>query len=169
MILTLLFSAGLFFALWPYFIFLGVLDFKRNQTVMEKPLSDRPARRTIGRKNEDIIKVLSAILFFHFVLYGAFYGMVEMKNLLTHSILLIILGVLGAVMFYSVIVANRLGNAYLSIGQLSVIHFICSFVAFSTLSLFIYDNHVSIERMYIIAALVLGAMLMFSKGLEARR
>ena len=168
MLFTLLFSAGLFLSLWPYLVMLGVFDFKKNPNTMEKPLPDRPARRTIGRKNEDVAKVISVILFFHFILYGAFYGLIEIQYLLPDALILLIVGVVGATMFYVVTPANRMGHAYLTFGQIAIIHFICSFVAFTVLSLFLYGNHVSFERMMDIGLFVLAAMMIFSKRLEAK-
>ena len=168
MITTIIFSSLLFLALWPYFVFVGALDFKRNPNTIEKQLSDRPARRTIGRKNEDIVKILTAILFFHFLLYGAYYTVIEFRTLLGQVGMFSVLAVLGAATFYTVSKANRLGNAYLSVGQLAVVHFVCAFVAFTVLSLFLYDNEVSVENMKYIAGIVIGAMLMFSKGLGVR-
>ncbi len=168
MLFTLLFAAGLFLSLWPYFVVMGVFDFQCNPNTKEKKLPDRPARRTIGRKNEDVAKVISTILAFHFILYGAFYGLIEIQHLMPDALILLIIAVIGAAMFYTVTPANRMGHAYLSSGQIAIIHFICSFVAFTVLSLFIYDNVVSTEKMLYIGAFVLSTMLIFSKKLEVK-
>jgi len=165
MMIALAFSLGLFLSLWPYFIYLGAFEFKNNPNTPETPLDGRPSRRTIGRKNEDMMKAIFTITAFYILFYFLFYWGINDRFLLGQALLLLVIAGGGVMSFYSVALSNRLVHAYLSLGQITVIHLVCGVSVFIALSVVFSGFALSVPQMQALAALVIGAMLMFSKRL----
>lgn len=163
MILTLFFSIVIFASLWPYFVALDVMNFKKSDTMMEDHLPGRPARRTIGRKNGDVIKGILAILGCYIILCGTFYGLPSFRNVLSDNFMLMIVIGLSAYAFYMVTPHNRALHAYVTTGQIAVIHICCSLSSYTVWSAILHDNHVTIGTAIFLSTMVLGTMLIFSR------
>ena len=143
---------------------LGVMNFSKDEHVMEDQLPGRPARRTIGRKNGDMAQVILKILGAHLILCGAFYGLPDFRNYLGDAILMIGVAVVVGIAFFVVTPANRLGHAYAISGQLAVIHLCCGLSAFTLIGYFLHGNEVTRETMILLFAVAIGTMLIFSKS-----
>lgn len=163
MILTLILSFIIFAAMWPYFIILDVLNFKKPENMMEKHLPGRPARRTIGRKNGDVVKSIVAILFGYIVLCGVFYGLLSVSYFFNDYILIAIASAAGGMAVYMMTPFNKLVHAYVTAGQIGVIHLCCSLSSFTVWSAFLYRDTVATEKGILLITLVVGAMLVFSR------
>lgn len=163
MILTLFFALVVFASLWPYLSYMGVLNFKKSEHMMEEHLPGRPARRTIGRKNEDVMKVIMGIMTCYIILCGALYATPDIRSLVTDFIMLIIVVVLSAFALYMVTPFNRLSHAYATMGQISIIHLCCSLSAFITWLALLHGNYLDLIDIAGLVALIIGAMLIVSK------
>lgn len=163
MILSLIFSFVMFASLWPYFMALGIFDFKKNSNEMETPLPGRPARRTVGRINDDMTKGIFAIFAGYIVFAGVFYGTINFSSLLPNMILSIacIIGVMVAI--FMMTPSNRQCHAYSNLGHIVVIHLVCSISAFIVFSTFFYDDYLTINEMIALSVIILGSMLTFSR------
>jgi len=168
MILTLLVSLFLFLSLWPFFVWLDVMNFKKPENAMEDHLPGRPARRTIGRKNEDVLKSIFGIAIFYVMLCGALYGLPYLSYLISPFLILIGVTILSALAVYFVTPFNRLAHAYATTGQISVVHLCSSLSSFLLLSAILYQNYLTIEKAVIIVVMILGAMMMTSRKQTAR-
>lgn len=168
MILSLAFAFGIFVLLWPYFVVLHVMDFNKNPETKEPQLQGRPARRTVGRINSDVAKTIYAVYGFYIVLCGAFYGTPELRGTIPDTALLFIITGLSAFGFYFVEKANRRAYAYLTMGQIVVIHLCCSVSSFAAFNYFVHGNEIQIETSLALVGLAVGMMLIFSRKLGER-
>ena len=161
MIETLLFILLLYFSLWGYFVALGVMNFKKDPNSMEDHLPGRPARRTIGRKNDDVSKGLGVILIGYFFVSVALYGLLDFKDLVPVIMIQCAAFVgLGIAMFLFSY-ANRLLHAYIALGQVAVIHLVCAMVAFMCIVTIFYSYSFAFSDYCLIALMCFGAMLSF--------
>ena len=165
MVETLLFVLVLYFSLWGYFIALRVMDFKKDPNSMEDHLPGRPARRTIGRKNDDVSKGLGVILVGYFLVSIALYGLLDYKDLIpVFMIQVAAFAGLGLSMFLFSY-ANRLLHAYVTLGQIAVVHVVCATAAFMCVAMILYRYTVSLSEFLTLAMMCVGAMLsFFSRG-----
>ena len=163
MIITLLFGLGVFASLWPYLGIMGALNFKKSENAMEEHLPGRPARRTIGRKNEDIMKAIFGILMFHVILCGALYGMPELRQFMNDGVMIGFVLLLCGWAVYNVTSYNRMAHAYVTTGQLSIMHLCCSLCAFIAWSVFLHGNYFGFDRILALFVLIIGAMLIVSR------
>lgn len=163
MILTLVFSILIFASLWPYFIALDVINFRKAENTLENHLPGRPARRTIGRKNSDVIKGIIAIFVCYIILSGTFYGLPYFRGFLGDTFLFIVVVGLSAYAFYIVTPSNRALHAYATAGQIAVIHMCSSVSSYTILSVFLHGNVWMVNQMMAISAMVLGIMFIFSR------
>ncbi len=163
MIITLCIAVIIFASLWPYFIMLDILNFKKSDTMMESHLPGRPARRTIGRKNGDVIKSIVTILTGYIILCGTFYGLPSVRSVLSDHILISIVIGLSGFAVYMMTPSNRLAHAYATTGQIAVIHLCCSLSSFILWSALLHGNHVTIGKSILLLAMVAGSMLIFSR------
>lgn len=161
MIESFLFSLVLYMALWPYFIALGVMNFRKDPNAMEDHLPGRPARRTIGRKNDDVSKALFYILVGYIVIGLSLYALLDYKDFLPDY-------ALRAIAFFGLAVgmivfspANRLMHAYVTMGQIAVSHLICSLATFVAVITVVYGYRITMDDFMGLAAICLGAMLVF--------
>lgn len=169
MIETLLCVLVLYFSLWGYFIVLGVMNFKKDPNSMEAHLPGRPARRTIGRKNDDVSKGLGVILIGYFLVSVALYGLLDYKDLIPiFMIQLAAFAGLGLSMFLFCY-ANRLLHAYVTLGQIAVIHVICGMAAFMCVVMVLYGYSVALPDFVAISVMCLGAMLSFYSNGKPRK
>lgn len=168
---TIVFSIVLIIALWPYFISLEVMNFKKDPNAMETPLPGRPARRTVARKNEDVSKAIAYIFLGYGLIVMGLYAFLNFKDLLPTSMLVIIGCAAFFVSFFLFSPANRLSHAYIDLGHLAVVHLVCGFSVFNIVSSLIYGYALTPFDMGVIATMVFGAMLTFSRypDVEVRR
>lgn len=166
MIITFIVACIIFALLLPYLTVLGILNFKKSENMMENHLPGRPARRTVGRKNADMIKSVSSILVFYIILCGTFYGLPSVRSVLSDHILIAIVIGLSAYATYMVTPSNRLAHAYATSGQIAVIHLCCSVSTFIIWSALLYENSISVGTSISLMVMVVGGMLVFSKKQE---
>lgn len=162
MIITLLFSAFLLAILWPYFALINVFDFQRNPGEMEKKIDGRPARRTVLRKNTDVAKAISGIVVAQFILNCAFYLTPVLRDFLSNFSIVSLVVILSAVALFITTPANRMAHAYMSMGQILIIHLACGLSIFYALSAIAYGNYLEWKDIAQISLFVTGAMIMFS-------
>jgi uncharacterized protein (DUF486 family) len=169
MIETLLFAVLAFVSIWLYFMALGVMNFKKDPNAMEDHLPGRPARRTIGRKNDDMAKSITYIFVGHAIFSACIYGLLDYKDFLFEmGIGFIAFGGLALSMFlFSP--ANRLAHAYVNLGQIAVIHFISALSAFLLLGLVLYRYTLSMDEAVSLAIMMVGAMMCFGKMKSAKK
>jgi len=168
MILTMLISLLLFLSLWPFFIWLDVMNFKKSENAMEDHLPGRPARRTVGRKNEDVLKSIFGIVIFYVILCSSIYGLPNLGYLISPFLILIGVTVLSGLAVYFVTPFNRLAHAYATMGQISVIHLCSSLSVFLLTSAILHQNYLTIEKAVTVLVMVLGAMMITSRKQTAR-
>lgn len=164
MIETIVFSVILLISLWPFFIYLGVMNFRKDPNAMETPLPGRPARRTIGRKNEDVSKAIAYIFLGYCLVVGGLYGLLNYKDLLPVTALVIIGCIAFGLAFFLFSPANRLSHAYIDLGHLAVVHLVCSMVAFNIIISVIYGYKAEYSHMAFWTVTVIGAMMIFSRA-----
>ena len=162
MIITLLFSALLVIILWPYFALINVFDFKRNPGEMEKKIDGRPARRTILRKNTDVAKAISGIVVAQFILNCAFYLTPELRSFLSNFALVSMVVIAAGLALYIMTPANRMAHAYMTMGQILIIHVVSGLSIFYVLSAVAYGNYLDWADVVKISVFIIGAMIMFS-------
>jgi len=165
MILSLVFAFGIFALLWPYFIAIRAMDFNKNSETMEPRLQGRPARRTIGRINSDISVTIYTVYAFYTVLCVAFYATPEFRGVISDAVLLIIVIALSAFAFYFVEMANRKAYAYITMGQIAVIHLCCSVSSFIAFNYLVHGNDIILQNGLAVVGLAIGLMLIFSRKL----
>jgi uncharacterized protein (DUF486 family) len=163
MILTIGFSIVLFLSIWAYFMFVGVMNYTKNQDNLETPLPGRPARRTIGRINSDVEKSIFAIFVSYVVFIMAFYGTLEYSRLLPEFVMTLVVLIGGGFMTFLMTPANRRAHAYMNIGQISVIHVVSSLSVFFTLEAVLNERYLSFNEMGSISLIVLGVMMTYSR------
>jgi len=169
MYLTIIFSILIFFSLWPYLSHLKILNFRDSPTLGERALSDRPARRTIGRQNEDVLKSITAILTAYTILFFTFYTVPELRYSTNDVVVMTLVTILSAVAFYIMTPANRIIHAYVRIGHIATIHFVTGISTFTSLSAILHGNYLEMNRMILIVVLIIGAMLVFSYKMELKK
>lgn len=170
MIESFLFSLVLYMALWPYFIALGVMNFRKDPNAMEDHLPGRPARRTIGRKNDDVSKALFYILVGYAVISLSLYGLLDYKDFLPDYALRAIAFCGFAVAMIVFSPANRLMHAYVTMGHIAVSHIICSLATFVGVVTVIYGYRITMADFLGLGSICLGAMLIFfAKPLPSRK
>jgi len=149
--------------LWFYLIILKILDFTSSRNLMEKQLPNRPARRTIGRVNDDVIKSIMSILLSYFLIFAVFY-LGDYLGSIIYGTVLNAIGVAFVIMsLYLMSPANRRLNAYCNTGHIAVIHFICALsVALPVLSLS-QSGFINIMHYGYLSVTVAGVMLFFFK------
>lgn len=169
MILSLLFALGLVASLWLYFIRLDIMNFKKNQNDLETPLPGRPARRTIGRINDDIAKGIMTIFAGYIVFALMLYGALNFADLLPINTLAMLacLGMGAAVFIMSP--SNRQLHAYAALGHIAVIHLVTSLAAFIGFVAVFYKDYLKMEEMGALTFMVIGAMLVFSRKMRDNR
>lgn len=161
MIETILFVILSYVLLWPYFVALGVMNFKKDPNAMEDHLPGRPARRTIGRKNDDMSKAIVYILFGYVMVILSFYGLLDLKDFLP-SFALGLVGFTGLVIaMFLFSPANRLAHAYVTLGHIAVIHLICSICAGLLIVTIQYGYAMTLDHFIGLASIEIGAMLCF--------
>lgn len=163
MIFTILIPILIFASLWPYFMVLDIINFKKPESMTEPHLPDRPARRTMGRKNSDVVKSIISILISYIILCAAFYGLPNYRSFLSDELLFVIVVAASGFAFWMVTPSNRALHAYLTTGQIAVIHLCCSLTAFIPISGLLYQNYISPWTSVLLLIIVVGAMLTFSK------
>lgn len=162
MIITLIFAVLLVIALWPYFALINVFDFKRNPGEMEKKIDGLPSRRTILRKNTDVAKAISGIVVAQFILNCAFYLTPELRPFLSNFALVLIVVIASGLALYIMTPANRMAHAYMTMGQILIIHVVSGLSIFYVLSALVYGNYLDWADVVKIGIFILGAMIMFS-------
>lgn len=161
MIETFLFVLILYLSLWVYFSMLDVMNFKKDPNEMEEHLPGRPARRTIGRKNDDVSKSLLYVLVAYAVVVIALYGVLDYKDFLPGIGLSIVACVGLSFSMFLFSPANRLIHAYVRLGHIAVVHIVCGFAAFVAMSSVVYGYTLTMDQAINIAIINLGAMLCF--------
>lgn len=164
MIETIAFSIILLISLWPFFIYLDVMNFRKDPNAMETPLPGRPARRTIGRKNEDVSKAIAYIFLGYCLVVGGLYGLLNYKDLLPTAFLILVGCAAFGVAFFLFSPANRLSHAYIDLGHLAVIHLVCSMAAFNIIAAVIYGYRLGVPDVCSIIVMIIGAMMVFSRS-----
>lgn len=164
MVETFLFAILSVVSLWGYFALVGVMDFKKDPNAMEDHLPGRPARRTIGRKNDDMSKSITYIFVGYCVFCMSLYGLLDYKDFL-FDIGLGLIGFLGfCIAMFLFSPANRLAHAYVNLGQIGVIHLVCALSSFFILSTVLYGHALSMQNAISLTVMIVGAMLCFSKN-----
>lgn len=160
---TLVFSVLIVIALWPFFIWLGVMNFSKDPNTMEEHLPGRPARRTIGRKNEDVSKSIAYIFLGYLLVTASLYGLLNYKDYVPVTVLVMVgcFGVLIAFFLFSP--ANRLTHAYADLGHIAVVHLACGLAAGIIVTALIYGYTLVPRDMGALAVTILGAMMVFSR------
>jgi len=163
MIITIAFSILLLLSLWPFFIYLGVMNFRKDPNAMETPLPGRPARRTIGRKNEDVSRAIAYIFLGYCLVIGGLYSLLNFKDLLPMAALVVIGCIAFFLAFFLFAPANRLSHAYIDAGHLAVVHLVSTMVAFNIIASIIYSYRATPSYMGFLTMVVVGAMMIFSR------
>lgn len=163
MIETLLFSLVLFASLWGYFVVLDVMNFTKDPNAMEEHLDGRPARRTIGRKNEDVSKSLFYIYAGYLVLCAGIYGLLDYKDLLSQATLVAVAWFCSVLSMFLFSPANRLMHAYSTLGHISTVHLTCALSAFLVLASVLYGYKVTADHAISMTGMIIGAMLIWSR------
>jgi hypothetical protein len=164
MILSLVFAIALFALLWPYLSWVSILDFKHDPSDMESHLPGRPARRTIGRINDDVTKGLFTIFGGYLVICAALYGGLSLLNYFPFAGYLFLSSVAFIAAIFSISPATRQCHAYMSLGHLSVIHVVSSIAACIACMAVFHHDFISLKESIGIVALVFGGMLIFSRS-----
>ncbi|PCI00999.1 MAG: hypothetical protein COB76_02345 [Alphaproteobacteria bacterium] len=161
MIETFLFVLVLYLSLWMYFSMLDVMNFKKDPNEMEEHLPGRPARRTIGRKNDDVSKSLLYILVGHMIVATSLYGVLDYKDFLpTFGVSVIACaGLAFSMSLFSP--ANRLIHAYVNLGHIAVTHVLCGFCAFIAMAAIFYGYTLEMNQAVSIGMMSVGVMLCF--------
>jgi uncharacterized protein (DUF486 family) len=169
MILTCLFSILLFASLWPYFIAIGLLKLKYEPNEREPKIIGRPNRRSVHRKNSDIVKCATSIFGAYIIFNAVLYGIPDLRGLIPTDAIIAIVVIILAFVFATLPIVNRYGHAYLGTGQLMVVHAVSAISTFHIFYAVIYDNFLSFQHMGAIALTIFGLMVMFSGyKMEAR-
>lgn len=170
MIETILYAVALLVSLWGYFSFIGGMNFRKDPNAMEEHLPGRPARRTIGRKNEDISKAIIYIFSGYLVVCATIYGLLDYKDLLSVTILVLCSTVAFALTMGLFSPANRSLHAYVDLGGIAVTHFICSISAFLLIVSFFYGYSLDFKTGLGLSTMSLGAMMVWGvKPKNAKR
>jgi uncharacterized protein (DUF486 family) len=163
MIETILLGIFIFALIWPYFVYLDVLNFKKDPNIMETQLPGRPARRTIGRKNEDVSKAIAYVFVGYALTNISFYGLLDYQDLLP-SYTLPILGWVGLAMaMFLFSPANRTLHAYANLGHIAIVHFICSITAFLFLASIVYNYQIELMNSIYFLLTVVATMFIFNE------
>ena len=162
MLETILFAVVIFALLWPFFIYLDVMNFTKDPSTMEKHLPGRPARRTIGRKNEDVSKSIGYIFVGHALICGAFFAFLNFNDLLPDGALIALAWAAMAIAMFLFSPANRMMHAYSNLGHIAVVHLVCMLSTFIIVISFVYDVKVNIEQAGYLFLMAVGAMMIFS-------
>ena len=162
MILTFLFSLGLLGFLVLYFVLVGALDFKSNPMSMEKKMSGTPSRRTVHRKNTDIVTFASKILGGYIVLNLTFYVLPDFRAyLFTNTVMVILVCLIAGGVFYVLPLINRATYAYLGTGHIMLIHVVCALSTFLSINAFFYDVYPPAQDILLLAGFVLSVSAVF--------
>ena len=159
---TLLFSIFIFALLWPFFMYLDVMNFRKDPNAMEDHLPGRPARRTIGRKNEDMSKAIGYVFVGYILANGALYAFLNYSDLLPLAAYVAMAWLAYAVAMYLFSPANRLMHAYANLGHIAVVHLVATLCSFMILATFIYGYQPTLNDSLCILGCVVGAMMIFS-------
>jgi hypothetical protein len=162
MIELILFSILLFALLWPFFIYLGVMNFSKDPNTMEDHLPGRPARRTIGRKNEDVSKSIGYIFVGHALVSIALFALLDFSDLLPGLALTVIAWVAMAVAMFTFSPANRMIHAYANLGHIAVVHLVCMVATFLLVVSIVFGVTINPEQATYIFLMALGGMMTFS-------
>lgn len=163
MIETILISIFLFALLWPYFIYLDVMNFKKDPNTMEAHLPGRPARRTIGRKNEDVSKGIGYIFVGYSLINIAIYAFLDYQDLLPSFALGILGWVALAIAMFLFSPANRMMHAYADLGHIAVTHLVAGLSTFLIVIAVVYGYAFEGLQAVYIGLMVIGGMLIFSE------
>jgi hypothetical protein len=163
MILSVVFSLLLVCSLWPYLAMLSIINLKKHRNEMETPLPGRPARRTIGRINDDMSRGILSIYAGYIVFTVAFYGTLNFSGLVSDTTLMGVCIVALAVVMFIVSPYNRQCHAYANLGHIIVIHLVTSLSAMIGFMALFYGAYADFAMMGGVCAMVLGAMCMFSR------
>lgn len=163
MIEAILFGIVIFGLIWPYFIYLDILNFQKDPNVMEAQLPGRPARRTIGRKNEDVSKAIAYIFVGYAVVNIAFYGVLDYQDLLPSYSLVFVGWLAMAIAMFMFSPANRALHAYADLGHITVVHYACGLSTFIILIAVVYGYSMELSKAGYLFLSIVGAMLIYNQ------
>jgi|GEM_PF-2384819 len=164
MIISIGLSLLFILSLWGYLSLIRVFVFNGNLNLPEPRMNDRPNRRTIGRRNDDMTACVLKIVLSYAIIVGGFYILPRFlpENLEFFDIILRL--ALVALGMFILAPASRVMHAYIDLGHIVVVHFVSCMAITILIAGLIYNYELLIDDVVAYTLMVVGAMACFSRN-----